>query len=196
MTLIEIAELNGSAGNQDYFTQSQQAEQLILRSVSRLIRRPIHPTTVKGAHRYDFHTDKKFVGDVKIWSGSELNIEITQKRNSAITDGWFTSYLAESEFAGLLAVNHWHSSYHNRPVFKLRWMIWHSLIDWVFAHPEQVRVNHRGSYIPVDPMMVQHIYLGDFFAVPSKHGSDHRAFDASVLHTNPQLNIQQMYNWF
>jgi hypothetical protein len=196
MTLIEIAELNGAAGNQDYFAKSQQAEQLILSSVSRLIRRPIHSTTVKGVHRYDFSTDKKFVGDVKIWSGSELCVEIQQQRGSRVVDGWFTSYLAESEFAGLFAINHWHSVYHNRSVFKLRWIVWHSLIDWVFAHPEQVRTNQHGSYMPVDPMMIQHVYLGDFFAVDSKYGSDRRAFDVSVLHANPELNIQQLYNWF
>jgi len=196
MTCIEISELNGQAGNRDYFARSKQAEQLILACVSRLIQRPIHANTQKGVSHFDFVTERKVYGDIKIYSKPEISVELSQFRNNRVIPGWFAEYLTQHAFAGLFTVNPWFSEYHHAQVFKLRWIPWTHMINWVVHHAEHTRTNSRGEYLLVNPTQVNHVYLGDFFATPSVHGDSHKAFDTSKFHANNKLSIKQLYEWF
>lgn len=196
MTCIEIAELNGSAGNKDYFEKSRVAEAAILGVVSRIIQRPLQPTPQRGAVSYDFVTSHGMTGDVKIWSGCELTVELEQNRNGRTVPGWFKTYMGDHQFVGLLTVNCRYSDFHGQEVFKLRWIKWPSLINWVLAHGDQTQSNSRGSYMRVDPTKLKHVYIGDFFAVNSKYGSQHKAFDTSRIFCNTNLNIQELNELF
>lgn len=193
---VEISELNGRVGNRDHFHKSRQAEQAILTCVSRLIRRPITPNTQPGAQSHDFVTAQGHTGDVKIYSGSDMSVEIEQQFGAKCVPGWFKTYLGDEQFVGMLVVNAWHSEFHGCEVFKLRWIPWHSLINYVIMHPEQEKTNSRGTYMWVDPTQIPHEYLGDFFACASEHGSAHKAFDTGRFYANNQLNIATLYKWF
>lgn len=196
MPCIEISELNGRVGNTDYFHKSKQAEQKILTCVSRLIQRTIRPNIRSGVSHFDFVTAKGNYGDVKIYSKPDLSVELSQFRNGRIMPGWFEEYLKQHEFAGIFTVNPWFSTYHDAQVFKLRWIPWAHMINWVVHHAEHVKKNSRGEYLLVDPTQVSHVYLGDFFSVPSVYGEAHEAFDTSRFHANNKLNIAQLYEWF
>jgi hypothetical protein len=105
-------------------------------------------------------------------------------------------YLKQSAFVGLFTVNPWFSEYHDAQVFKLRWIPWVSLINWVIMHADDIRTNRSGEYMLVDPTHLNHVYLGDFFSVPSSHGVHHKAFDTSRFYANNNLNIKQLLEWF
>jgi hypothetical protein len=194
MSLVEISELNGAAGNRDYFQKSRQAEDLVLKCVSRLIQRPIAGTSSKGRHSCDFTTSQGFLGDVKIWSGNVVKVELSQIRGPIRVAGWYQEYEKLINFGGLLTVNSWHSKYHNQGVFKIRWIPWHSIQQGVAS--AKAISNQRGSYCELDPVKLEHYWLGDFMQVASIHGVCHSAFDASRIHSNNQLNIQSLYKWF
>ena len=194
--LVEVAELNGSAGNKDFWAKSRAAEAAILETISRLVQRPIVPNTQTGAHCYDFVTSHNTVGDIKIWSGSDLTVELEQFRNGRRWPGWFSVYLEDTGFAGLITANARYSNYHNREVFKVRWINWPSLINWVFKHNESIKTNSRGSYIKINPTFVKHIYIGDYFAVPSKYGAGFKAFDTSKIYCNNNLDIKELQQYF
>jgi len=196
MPCIEVSELNGRVGNKDYFNNSKQAEQHIIKCVSRLIQKPIHANMKSGVSHFDFVTAKQGYGDIKIYSKSVMSVELSQFRNNKTVHGWFAEYLKQSEFAGLFTVNPWFSEYHDAQVFKLRWIPWAGLINWVIMHAEHIKQNRQGEYLLVDPTHVNHVYLGDFFSVPSVHGESHLAFDTTVFHANNKLNIKQLYEWF
>lgn len=194
MPCIEISELNGAVGNQDYFEQSRIAEQWVLDAVSRLIHRPILSTPGRGRHACDFTTQQGILGDVKIWSGSNITVEITQTRQGVDMPGWYMEYQQLNNFGGLLAINYWLSTYHNQGVFKIRWIPWNSLCGAV--NTAQVRNNRFGSYCHVDPTHITHVWLGDFMSVHSKHGKPHMAFDAGRIFANKNLHIPDLYEWF
>lgn len=196
MSCIEISELNGRVGNSDFFKKSKQAERQILSCVSRLIQKPIHVNTQTGVCHFDFVTEHKGYGDVKIYSKPELSVELSQFRNNRTVPGWFEEYLRQHAFAGLFTVNPWFSEWHDAQVFKLRWIPWSHLINWVVHNAEHIKKNSRGEYLLVDPTRVSHVYLGDFFATPSVHGDAHKAFDTHKFHANNKLNIKQLYEWF
>lgn len=194
MTCIEISELNGRAGNQDYFLKSRQAEAHVLKCVSRLIRRPITETAGHGRHACDFSTSQGILGDVKISSGDVVKVELSQVQRDRRVKGWFEEYQTLPNFGGLLMINHWHSRYHGQGVFKIRWIPWHS-IQAAVPHA-RVITNRGGSWCELDPTRLEHYWLGDFMQVPSAYGDHHKAFDASRIHSNNQLDIQQLYKWF
>lgn len=194
MTCIEISELNGAAGNKDYFRKSREAEALVLKSVSRLLQRPIQETPGSGVHACDFSTAQGYVGDVKIWSGSAVKVELSQVQRGVRVPGWFVSYQKLNTFAGILAVNHWNSAYLGQGVFKIRWITWCSIMQGV-SQARQIH-NSRGIYCELDPTQLEHHWLGDFMQIPSQHGHRHKAFDVSRIHTNPRLQISQLHTWF
>jgi hypothetical protein len=196
MTCVEISELNGRVGNSDHFAKSRQAEAHILTSVSRLIQRPIQPNLTGGVNHFDFHTSKGGLGDIKIYSKPVMSVELQQNRQGRQVAGWFYEYLKQTEFVGLFTVNPWFSEFHQAQVFKLRWIPWAHLINWVIMHAEQIKTNRNGEYMLVDPTHVPHVYVGDFFAHKSVHGDAHAAFDTSRLYANNKLNIKQLYEWF
>ena len=196
MPCIEVSELNGRVGNTDYFKKSKQAEQHIIKCVSRLIQKPIHVNMKSGVSHFDFVTAKQGYGDIKIYSKPVMSVELSQFRNNRTVPGWFAEYLRQPAFAGLFTVNPWFSEYHDAHVFKLRWIPWAHLINWVVMHAEHTKTNSRGEYLLVNPTQVNHVYLGDFFSVPSVHGESHLAFDTTVFHANNKLNIKQLYEWF
>ena len=194
MHLIEISELNGRVGNKDYFSKSRDAELLVLTAVARLIQRPITPTQGQGRHACDFSTSQGILGDVKIWGGSVLKIEISQTRHGASVPGWYQEYQRLPNFGGLLAINHWISDYHQQGVFKIRWIPWQAVQAAVGV--SQPRINTRGSWCELDPTRMDHVWLGDFMQTPSIYGDPHFAFDASRIHSNNKLNIPELYKWF
>lgn len=196
MTCIEISELNGRVGNPDHFVKSRQAEAQVLQCVSRLIQRPIHVNTHLGATPYDFRTEKGGYGDVKIYSKSLMSVELQQRRRGVQVPGWFSEYLKQPEFVGMFIINPWYSEFHGAQVFKLRWIPWPPLINWVIMHAEHIKQNSQGEYLLVDPTHVSHVYLGDFFATKSVHGDAHAAFDTSRFHANNNVNIKQLLEWF
>lgn len=196
MPCIEISELNGRVGNRDHFTKSRQAEAQVLQCVSRLIQRPITPNNRSGVTHFDFQTAKGGYGDIKIYSKPVLSVELQQYRQGVQVTGWFYEYLKQQAFAGLFTINPWFSEYHGAQVFKLRWIPWTHLINWVVMHAEHTRKNSRGEYLLVDPTQVSHVYLGDFFASASVHGHSHAAFDTGRFYANNKLNIKQLYEWF
>jgi hypothetical protein len=135
------------------------------------------------------------MGDIKIWSGQDLTVELEQFRHGQTVPGWFKVYMGDSSFSGLLTVNARYSDYHQRDVFKVRWVNWPSVINWVYKHSEDARTNSRGSYIKIDPTRLKHIYIGDYFAVPSKYGSTFKAFDTSKIYCNNQLDIKELHQY-
>lgn len=196
MTCIEVSELNGRAGNSDYFEKSRQAEAVICESASRLMQRPITCNPTKGKHVCDFETARNLHGDIKIYSRPKISVEISQFRHGRKIPGWFTEYMQLVTFAGLLTLNPWFSEFHQRHVFKLRWLPWPNLIDYVVMHADQIQCNSGGEYIQIDPVMLPHEYMGDFFEVPSKYGATHKAFDTNRFYANNKLNIQKLHKWF
>lgn len=190
--LVEVAELNGAAGNRDFWAKSRVAESAVLSTVGRLVQRKITANPAVGAHAYDFVTSHQTMGDIKIWSGQDLTVELEQFRHGRTVPGWFQVYMGDSAFSGLLAVNARYSDYHQRDVFKVRWINWPSIIEWVFKHGEDVRTNSRGKYIKIDPTRLKHIYIGDYLSVPSKYGSTFKAFDTSKIYCNNQLDINEL----
>lgn len=195
MTCIEISELNGAAGNRDYFLKSRQAESHVLKSVSRLLQRPITETPPgPGRHAYDFVTAQGLAADLKIYSGSVVKVELQQTHAGVRKPGWYAEYDKLSQFGGLLVLNHWNSAYLDQGVFKIRWIPWLAVKAGVAQ--SCMRVNQRGAWCELDPTRLEHYWLGDFMQVPSVYGDHHKAFDASRIHANIQLCIQHLYKWF
>lgn len=193
---VEISELNGRVGNKDHFLKSRWAEQEVLTCVSRLIQRPILANTQSGAQNHDFTTAQGHTGDIKIYSRSDMSVELEQHFLSGTKPGWFKTYLGDQRFVGMFVINSWQSEFHGCEVFKLRWIPWSSLINHVIMHPEREKNNSRGSYMMVDPTQVNHIYLGDFFSCVSAHGAPHKAFDTTMFYANNKLNIPALHVWF
>lgn len=195
MSIIEIAELNGAARNKDFWQKSREAERAVLTAVSRLLQRPITETPGTGRHVCDFTTHQGIQGDVKIWSGHVMKVELSQTHQGVRKPGWYQEYQKLPNFGGVLAINHWHSDFHGQGVFKIRWVPWTSIQQGVAA--ARMRVNQKGTWCELDPVKWEHYWLGDFLQVPSKY-PDKRflAFDSHRIHANNKLNIQELYKWF
>lgn len=193
MSIVELSELNGRVGNQDYFDKSREAEQLVLDAVSRFLRVQFTPTPGTGRHACDFTTSKGFQGDLKIFGADLVHAEISQIHRGVSWPGWFREYQKLPNMGGLLTLNTRFSKYHNHTVMKIRWLPWSNFADYV--NNQAPTQNRFGSYVPVDPVKVEHYWLGDFHTVASRHGDGHVAFDTSAIHANNQLNIPQLYQW-
>jgi hypothetical protein len=197
MALIEISKLNGQAGNRDFWQESRLAESAILQVASRLLQVKLNPTEGSGAHSHDFATDGGMAGDVKIWSGQHITLEISQCRSrDRIVPGWFASYQTVPNFGGLLAVNQAPSSLHGKLVFKLRWLPLDALIAFSNGNRHLIKGNSRGTYMKLSPMGVQHWWLGDFLSVESSLGPEHQAFCTNNFVANPRLNLQTLRQTF
>lgn len=195
MTVIEISELNGKAGNLDFWQKSRDAEHQVLTCVSRLLQRPIHETPGKGKHPCDFMTSQGFMGDVKIWSGSTVKVELMQIHKGIRKPGWYQEYQKLSQFGGLIALNYWWSDFHDQGVFKIRWIPWQVIQQGV--NQSKMCVNQRGAWCELDPTQGEHYWLGDFMESPTKYpDKSFRAFDSSRIHANNKLNILDLYKWF
>jgi hypothetical protein len=194
MTCIEISELNGAVGNSDYFRKSRVAEHEILKVVSRLIQRPIQETVAPGRHECDFQTSQGFLGDVKIWTGNLIKVELQQYHKGIRVPGWYHAYDQLTGFGGLITLNHWHSKYLNQSVYKLRWVPWATIQSGV---QKSKRLKSRtGEWCELNPTHGEHYWLGDFPQVQSMHGEPHRAFDVRTFISNPRLQIAHLLKWF
>jgi hypothetical protein len=194
MTCVEISELNGRVGNTDYWQKSRQAEHEILNVVSRLIQRPIQQNEIQGRHVCDFVTAQGYQGDVKIWSGSLIKVELMQTHRSGHTPGWYHAYEKLPHFGGLITINHWHSAYLGTGVFKARWIPWHTIQTGV-AHARHMK-SRTGEWCELNPTKGEHYWLGDFVQVPSVWGAAHQAFDTHRFHANSRLRMPDLYTWF
>jgi hypothetical protein len=194
MSLVELSELNGRAGNPDYFQKSREAERLVLASVARFLQRPIEETPGEGKHACDFTTSRGLRGDVKIFSQELVYLEVTQIRRGVVWPGWYQEYLRLDRMGGLLTLNTRFSRYHNGTVIKIRWLPWRGIVG--YAETETPHENRFGSFISIDPTRIEHYWLGDYLTVASRYGEDHIAFDTSRIHANNQLNIPALLEWF
>jgi hypothetical protein len=193
MSLIEISRLNGSAGNSNFWQESRLAESEVLKVVSRLLQVKLNPVAGSGAHSHDFETDGGIAGDVKIWSGQSVTLELSQCRaNGRIVQGWFASYQNVANFGGLIAVNQAPSVWHGELVFKLRWLPFDALVSWANVNSHLIKGNSRGTYMILSPMDVPHWWMGDFMGSASKLGPNHQAFSTDRFVSNPKLDIKSL----
>lgn len=164
-----------------------QWKQYLLAKVSECIERPILWNQHDRTRDLDFQTCRGGVGHIKIYPESCMCVELNRLCHGRWVKGWFYEKLQELDYVGLFVITPDLSC--TPSIFKMRWLPWTSLLNYVIHHQDHACMQEGQEYILVDPNFIRHVMVGHI-------GVDNQSHEIDICTFTPHNTITQLDKWF
>ena len=182
---IDPTQLNGQSGNKDYYDYSNQAEAAVIQAINSAFdtNKFVHISTDCVSHG-DFYLDDE-LGDIKIRSGTDFCIEVSQTKHGREVNGWFIEYYEmNGKMKWIIFINPGYSNNYGE-VYKVRLVPFQDIVNCISkCKSDPVSLGNGSTVYFVNPKHLPNDgWIGHF----SK--TDDGLIDTDDFYKNPNIQF-------